>query len=209
MKKVIFKIAVLPVLCVLVLASGCVYDDLSSEIVVTETVKISLDEYRESPTLGSTVVCDDFADRVYKLLEKHDSSVKDIKSIHIVSGTYQVQRLSSDHDWVVSSAVTIKRQDVPGEPLDDGPATFVNMTDQSLIAAKGGAIYADLNSDGVALIDRALADLVMGEDPRLILTMESGTIMPEPTPADPLSFMWRVSVTFQVVIEKSPPGHGK
>ena len=207
MKKVIFKIAVLPIFCVLVLASGCVYDDMSTEVVITETVKISLDEYRESPTLGSAVVCDDFADRVYKLLEKHDTKVKDIKSIHIVSGTYMVQRLSSDHDWTISSAVTIKRQDVPGSALDDGPATFVNMTDQSLMAAQDMAIYADLNSDGVALIDRALVDLVAGEDPRLILTMDGGTVTPEPSAMDPLSFKWRVAVTFQVVIDRNPPGH--
>ncbi len=207
MKKAILSVAVLPILCVLVLASGCVYDDMSTEVVITETVKISLDEYRESPTLGSAVVCDDFADRVYKLLEKHDTKVKDIRSIHIVSGTYMVQRLTSEHDWVVSSAVTIKRQDTPGEALDDGPATFVNMTDQSLMAAKDMAIYADLNSDGVALVDRALVDLVAGMDPRLILTMDAGTVTPEPSAADPLSFKWRVAVTFQVVIDRNPPGH--
>jgi hypothetical protein len=201
MKKVVFKIAVLPVLCVLVLASGCVYDDLSSEMVVTETVKISLDEYRTSPTLGSAVVCDDFADRVYKLLEKHDTKVKDIRSIHIVSGTYMVQRLSSDHDWTISSAVTIKRRDV-----SDGPATFVNMTDQSLMAAEDMAIYADLNSDGIALVDRALDDLVSGGNPELVLTMEGGSVTPEPTMMDPLDFKWRVAVTFQVVVDKNPPG---
>ncbi|UCG50718.1 MAG: hypothetical protein JSW58_10970 [Candidatus Latescibacterota bacterium] len=203
MKTHVMRLVVLPVFCLLTLAGGCVYDDLTSEMVVTEKICVTLDEYRESGTLGSAVVCDQIADRVYKLLDKHNSKVKDIKSIGVISGTYRAARPSqADHDWTITSEVTIKRQDNPAGPVTDGPETFVNLTSQSLRAAQGGPIYADLNSDGVGLIARALGDLLLGEDPRLIVTMEGGTIDPEPTPADPLSFSWRVCVTFQVVIEK-------
>jgi hypothetical protein len=201
---------VLPVLGVLALAGGCVYDDMSSEMVVTEQVSVTLDEYRESGTLGSAVVVAEFADDVYKMLEKYDSNIKDIKSINIVSGTYRVAKPSqAAHDWVITGPVTVRRQDDPMGPVTDGPATFVNMTRQSLRAAQGAPIYADLNSAGVALIKRALDDLLLGQDPRLLLQMEGGTIEPTPTPGDPLSFTWRTTVTFQVVITKSPVGKGK
>jgi hypothetical protein len=210
MRRVASIVVVLPVLSILALAGGCVYDDMSSEMVVTEQVTVTLDEYRESGTLGSTVVVAEFADDVYKMLDKYDSKIKDIKSINVVSGTYRVARPSAAaHDWVVSSPVTVRRQDDPSGPITDGPATFVNMTSQSLRAAQGAPIYADLNSAGVALIKRALDDLLLGQDPRLILQMEGGTIVPEPTPDDPLSFSWRTTVTFQVVINKSPVGKGK
>jgi hypothetical protein len=210
MRRVVCHRVVLPLLGVLVLAGGCVYEDMSSQMVVTDQVCVTLDDYRDNGTLGSAVVVDDFADQVYGMLEKYDSKVKDIKSIGIVSGTYRVARPSqAGHDWVITSRVTIRRQDDPSGQVTDGPATFVNLTSQSLRAAQGGAIYADLNSDGVALIKRALDDLLVGAHPRLILEMTGGTITPEPTPADPLSFSWRACATFQVVIQKSPPGKNK
>ncbi len=204
------KFVVFTIIVVLGLAGGCVYNDLSSEMVVTDQVCISLDEFRESGTLGSAVVAEEFADDVNAMLDKYDSKVKDIKSISVVSGTYRVSRPSTaSHDWVVTSAVTIRRQDNPSGPVTDGPATFVNLTEQSLRAAQGAPILADLNSDGVDLIKRALDDLRAGQSPRLVLTMEGGTIAPEPTPSDPLSFAWRTCVTFQVVIQKSPSGKSK
>jgi hypothetical protein len=210
MRRKILSVVVLPVIGILALAAGCVYDDMSSQMVVTDNISVTLDEYRESGTLGSAVVVEDFADQVYKMLDKYDSKIKDIKSINVVSGTYRVARPSNaTHDWVISSAVTVRRQDDPMGPVTDGPATFVNMTDQSLRAAQGAPIYADLNSAGVALIKRALDDLLLGQDPRLILQMEGGTITPTPTPSDPLSFSWRATVTFQVVIQKNPVGKGK
>jgi hypothetical protein len=207
---VVFNAVVLPVLGFLALAGGCVYDNMSSEMVVTEEVSVTLDEYRENGTLGSAVVVEEFADDVYKMLDKYDSEIKDIKSINLVSGTYRVARPSNAaHDWVVTSPVTVYRQDDPNGQVTDGPATFVNLTSQSLRAAQGNAVPADLNSAGVALIKRALDDLLLGQNPRLVLKMDGGTITPSPTPGDPLSFSWRATVTFQVVIQKSPGGKGK
>ena len=204
MKRTWFKTLLLPVACVLALAGGCVYDDLSSEMVVTEKVCVNVDEYRTNGTLGSAVVTQEFAEDVYQILEKYDSNIKDVKSISVVSGTYQVTRPSeAKHDWVVTSQVTIKRQDDMSGPVTDGPAVFVDLTSQSLKAAQGKAVPADLNSAGVALVDRALDDLLTGQTPRLILTMEGGTITPAPSLVDPLSFTWRACVTFQVVIDKN------
>ena len=43
----------------------------------------------------------------------------------------------------------------------------------------------------------------------MVLQMVGGTITPAPSPSDPLSFSWRATVTFQVVITKSPVGKGQ
>jgi len=204
MTKVWFRTFLLPVACVLLLAGGCVYDDMSSQMVVTEQISIKLDEYRTSGTLGSAVVAEDFAEDVYRILDKYDSNIKDVKSINIVSGTYQVVTPShAAHDWVVTSAVTVKRQDDPSGPVTDGPAVFVDLTEQSLRAAQGKAVPADLNSAGVDLVNQALQSLLTGQTPRLILTMQGGTITPVPSIVDPLAFSWRATVTFQVVIDKN------
>lgn len=204
MRKVWFKTLLLPVAGVLLLAGGCVYENMSSQMVVTEQISIKLDEYRTSGTLGSAVVAEDFAEDVYRILDKYDSNIKDVKSINIVSGTYQVVRPSlAMHDWVVTSAVTVKRQDDPSGPVTAGPAVFVDLTEQSLRAAQGKAVPADLNSAGVDLVNNALKSLLTGQKPRLILTMEGGTITPVPSSIDPLSFSWRATVTFQVVIDKT------
>ena len=210
MRRVVSRIVVLAVLGILALAGGCVYEDMSTQMVVTEQISVTLDEYRESGTLGSTVVVAEFADEVYRMLDKYDSKIKDIKSINVVSGTYRVAQPSqASHDWVITSPVTVRRQDDPMGPVTAGPETFINMTEQSLRAAQGKPIYADLNSAGVALIKDALDDLLLGKDPRVVLQMEGGTITPTPSPSDPLSFSWRATVTFQVVITKSPVGKGK
>jgi hypothetical protein len=88
-------------------------------------------------------------------------------------------------------------------PPTDGPETFVNFTTQSLKDAKGKPIYADLNSAGVAVVDRALQAILAGEDPRIVVRMNSDNITPAPSPTDPLDFMWLAEVEFQIVIDKS------
>jgi hypothetical protein len=102
--------------------------------------------------------------------------------------------------------VTIKRQDDPSGPVTEGPEIFVNLTNQSLDAAGGMPVPADLNSAGVGVVNNALADLKMGGDPRLIVTMESDDITPAPSMADPLSFKWQARIVFQIVIDMSVSG---
>jgi hypothetical protein len=46
-----------------------------------------------------------------------------------------------------------------------------------------------------------LTDVLQGADPRLIITMESSSIVPAPSPSDPLAFNWMAEVTFQAVIK--------
>jgi len=201
MKKSVFTVLALSVLGILVLASGCVYDSLSSQVVVTEKVNVQFKEYRESPSIGSVVVIDTFKERLMDALEENNADLEDIETITMVAGEYKVAAPSkAAHDWTVSGVVTMRRQDDPMGPVTAGPATFVNMTSQSLWAAKGKPVPAALNSAGVAIVNTALADLKNGGDPRLIVEMVSDNIVPAPSPSDPLEFSWLAQVTFQVVI---------
>jgi hypothetical protein len=134
-------------------------------------------------------------------LDDNGAKLSDIQSITMVAGEYKVAAPSgATHDWAVSGVVTMRRQDDPMGPVTEGPATFVNMTSQSLKAAKSKPVPADLNSAGVAIVNHALTDLKAGGDPRLVVEMVSDNIVPAPSPSDPLEFSWLAQVTFQVVI---------
>jgi hypothetical protein len=202
MRKAILATLALSVLCVLVLASGCVFDNTGSEVVVTEKVVVQYSEYRESPSIGSAVVADQWRQRLMDSLKDYGAKIEDVKSITVVSGDYKVTMPSrASHDWTVSGKVTMRRQDDPHGQVTDGPADFVNMTSQSLMAAKGKPVPANLNAAGVAVVNRALQDLLTGGNPRLIVEMVSDNIVPAPSHSDPLDFGWNASVTFQAVVK--------
>lgn len=204
MKLSLLNLVFVAVVGSLILMSGCIYDDLSSEIVVTEQICVSFTDYRESPELGSAVVCDRFKERILARISEYGADLEDIVSISVVSGTYHVTKPSKPdpkHDWTITAAVNVSRQDDPSGPVTDGPALFINRTSQSLLDAKGKPTVADMNSAGVEVINRALADLLEGMDPRLVLTMVDGIVDPAPTPEDPLTFKWNACVTFQAVVD--------
>lgn len=202
MKKTVFALLALSIGTLLALTSGCVYDELATEVVVTEKVVVQYREYRETPSIGSAVVADTWRMRLLEALEDYDASIEDVQSITVVSGEYKLAMpAKASHDWTVTGKVTVRRQDDPMGPVTDGPADFVNMTSQSLKAAKGKPIPADLNSAGVAVINRALQDLLAGGNPRLIVEMVSDNITPAPSMSDPLEFSWLAMVTFQAVVD--------
>ncbi|MFH1754586.1 MAG: hypothetical protein ABIA59_02675 [Candidatus Latescibacterota bacterium] len=203
MKLVFTRIALLSVICALVLSSGCVYDPSTGQAVITEQICVNLDEYREGPELGSAVVCEKFKERLLARIAAYGATLADVESITMTSGTYKVTKPASknyDHDWVITAAVDISRQDDPYGPVTAGPERFINMTSQSLRDAKAAKTIADLNSAGVDLVNDALQALLDGEDPRLVLTLIGGGIDPAPSPLDPLSFKWLACVEFQAVV---------
>jgi hypothetical protein len=209
MKPVFVRIALLTALCTLAFASGCIYDASTGQVVITEKICVSFDEYRETDTLGSSVVCDRFRVRILERIAAYGATLDDIESITMMSGTYQVTKPASKsytHDWTITAAVNIHRQDVPGGAVTDGPELFVEETSQSLRDAKGKPTYADLNSAGVSVVNRALESLLDGEDPRLVLTLIPGGISPAPTASDPLTFKWNACVEFQAVVNVGTAG---
>lgn len=204
MKLFFSHLTLFTIISALVLMSGCMYDELSSEVVVTEKICVSFTEFHDDPSIGSSVVCDRFRERILEKIDEYGASLEDIVSISVVSGTYHVTKPPESkpkQDWNITAAVNIERQDDPSGPVTDGPALFINRTSQWLLEAKGKPTMADMNSAGVELINRALADLLEGDDPRLVLTLVDGIIDPEPTPGNPMTFKWNACVTFQAVVD--------
>lgn len=204
MRLSLSKLVLLVIAGSLFLMGGCIYDDMTSEVVITEQICVSFTDYRESPELGSSVVSDRFRERIMERIGEYGADLEDIVSISVVSGTYHVTKPpKSDpkHDWTITASVTISRQDDPSGPVTDGPALFIPTTSQSLLDAKGKPTPADMNAAGVDVINRALADLLEGMNPRLVLTMVDGTVDPAPSPEDPLTFKWNACVTFQAVVD--------
>ena len=204
MKSILKSVSLLAIVAFVAAMSGCVLEG-ESQVVLNEVLNVNFDERMESGDQRSEVICDQFRQQIEYFLMEHEIEPEDIVSVGIVSATYQVSRISQDNgpkdDFVISGYATVKRQDDPSGPVTDGPETLVNQTTQSILDARGMPTPADLNADGVGLLERAIYSLVVdGEDPRVIITLESQAIDPVPTPECPLDFKWRATIRLQVVV---------
>lgn len=209
MRNQLARVSLMSFLVLLMAASGCVLDE-PTDIVLTKKFCVNFDELQTGPTLRSEVVCSKYNEAIQRYLEEEGIRPEDVVSVGLVSGTYQVSRVghrrgTKPHDWAIDGYVEIHRQDDPSGPIDAGPATFVNFTEQSLYDARSKPTPADLNGEGVKILDQALWDFVVeGKDPRIILTLVNSEVTPEPTDKDPLDFMWRACVTIQFVVRTEP-----
>jgi hypothetical protein len=178
--------------------SSCVFKN--GDVVINESVCVNLEEIQTTGTFTTFAVADKFKEVLEAKLEQHGRGKKDVKSIHMVSATFKTISVKP-HDWTVTGDIDIARQDDPDGPITDGPASLVVFEDQSLKDLRGRPTDADLLSDGVDLVDRALESLLNDEDPRLILLVENETVSPTPSPSDPMEFKVRVCVNFQMVVD--------
>ena len=201
MQKRFARLALISTICVLVFASGCLYDATTGQVVVTEQICVLFRQHQETGTFATTEICDKFKTRLEGLLAENGASPEDVVSLGVVGGTYKVVDSKFDHDWVITSSVTVTRQDDPQGPIMDGPALFVGETTQSLTAAQKNKLTANLDAAGIQLIDDALADVLAGGDPRVLVTMEGASISPVPSTEDPLDFKWLACIRFQAVIQ--------
>jgi len=193
------------VLGILVAVSSCVYDH--GDMVLNETVCVTFDQDITSGSFSTFVVCDQFKEQLLEALTKNGRSLDDVKSIHMVNGTYKTQAVVH-HDWRFTGDIFIARQDDPNASgYTDGPALFTSFNHQSLKKLQGRPEDADLEADGVELVDRALDSLLDGENPRLILIVENDSVSPEPSESDVMSFKLRTCVKFQAIL-KSDHHHG-
>jgi hypothetical protein len=188
------RIALIPVICVLAVANGCMLDENSSAAVIKTKVCVLFREVQESGTFSSSVVSDLFRKRLAESLEETGLTLDDIQSVGMTGAFYKVVTLHG-HDWIMSASVKVSRQDDPGQPPTE-EAVLLNMTTASLRGLKGKPTVADLNADGVAVVDNALADVLNGEDPRLVLTMFDTDVDPAPSPEDPLVLKWLACIEF-------------
>jgi ABC-type Zn uptake system ZnuABC Zn-binding protein ZnuA len=192
MKQLCAKLLVIAALGMLLATAGCITSQ--SDLVVTDVISANIVEHETTGSFSTFTVVDDFKIQLEKALEKAGKKTADVKSIHMIGATFQAIAVTPK-DARATADITIARQDV-----SDGPAAFVSFNNTLLKSLQGKPTDAVMNADGVALVDRALADLLEGGDPTLVLTVNNETITPTPTPAAPLDFTVRVSVKFQAVI---------
>jgi len=204
MKPLCARLLVIAALGMMLASAGCIMN--RTDLVVTDEICATIDEYETTGTFTTFTVVDKFKDELEKSLKQYNCSRKDVKSIHMVCATFKAMAVKP-HDAVATATIDIARQDTPGGAYDDGPASFVVFENQKLKQLQGKPTDAKMNADGVALVDRALASLLNGEDPRLVLIVNNETITPTPTPDKPLQFKVRTCVTFQIVIKGRNSGH--
>lgn len=192
MKQLCAKLLVIAALGMLLATAGCITSQ--SDLVVTDVISANIVEHETTGSFSTFTVVDDFKIQLEKALEKAGKKSTDVKSIHMIGATFQTLSISPK-DARATADITIAREDV-----SDGPAAFVSFNDTLLKSLQGKPTDATMNADGVALVDRALADLLAGGDPTLVLTVNNETITPTPTPEAPLDFTVRVNVKFQAVV---------
>ncbi|HEX5133299.1 MAG TPA: hypothetical protein VFX92_12545 [Candidatus Krumholzibacteria bacterium] len=204
MKHLSARLLVIAVLGVVLASSGCVYDN--TDLVVTENVCVNFDQTITTGSFSTFVVCDQFKEALLSKLDENNKTLDDVKSIHMVSGTFKTMTVTGKkHDWLITADVSIGRRDDPNAGYTDGPEPFVSFQNQSLQALKGAPTDAQLNADGVDVVNRALEALLNGEDPRLVLVVDNETVTPTPSVSDPMDFKLLTCVKFQAIIEMSDP----
>lgn len=198
MRTILFRVITIAILGMTLPFTSCIFKN--GDVVINESVCVNLEEVQTTGTFTTFAVADKFKEVLERKLEQHSRGKKDVKSIHMVSATFKTTYVKP-HDWNVTGDIDIARQDDPDGPMTDGPAPLVVFEDQSLKELRGRPTDADLLSDGVDLVDRALESLLNDEDPRLILLVENETVSPTPSESDPMEFKVRVCVNFQMVID--------
>jgi hypothetical protein len=197
MKQLCARLLVIAALGVLLATAGCITNN--SDLVVADDICVNITEHETTGSFSTFTVVDDFKDQLEKALANHGKKVTDVKSIHMISATFKAMSVSPQ-DARATAQIDIARQDNPGGGYDDGPAPFVAFNNTVLKNLQGKPTDALMDAAGVALVDRALAALLGGQDPRLVLIVNNETITPTPTPLAPLDFKVRACVRFQAVV---------
>jgi hypothetical protein len=197
MKQLCARLLVIAAFGVLLATAGCITSN--SDLVVADDICVNIDEHETTGSFSTFTVVDDFKDQLEKALAKAGKKTADVKSIHMISATFKAIAVSPQ-DARATANIDIARQDTPGGGYDDGPAAFVTFNNTLLKSLQGKPTDALMNAAGVALVDRALAALLSGADPRLVLIVNNETITPTPTPSAPLDFKVRACVRFQAVV---------
>jgi hypothetical protein len=196
--KAIDKNAALILLTAVLLAgsSSCVMEDRTVEFVITQESCATLDVDSPTASFGEMAVIF-LADELNDALGDDDAAREDVVTVRVVSLSYGVTEFSHTHDWTITGSFTVERQDV-----SDGPETLLNYTDQSVLEALGVRIPADLNADGVGVINRALDDFIAGGNPVLIFRMVNSGVSPAPTVSDNIEFQWEPCLVTHIVVGK-------
>lgn len=173
---------------------GCIVEDKIVDFVINEeTCGEFVERHVSANYTNSTII--DYAKEIDEALEDNDLSRSQIQTARIVSGNYTVTAFSHEHDWVIGGAILVSRDDAL-----DGPDTLMEYSGISLRNELGVENAMPLHPDGVALLHRAIDDYLAGLRPRLVFTVQSASVTPEPSPSDSLKFDWEACLLSHVVV---------
>ena len=172
---------------------GCIMEDRVVDVVIGDSTCAGWYENHTSFDYTNSVILD-YTEQMSRVLRDNDLSRGDIASAHLVRMTYGVTQFSNDHDWLVTGAVTVRRNDTP-----DGPFTLFDYVELSVEGALGRNLPVALEEAGVGVINRALDDFIAGGSPVLVFEVDNSGVTPSPSVVDPIQFSWCCCIYIQVI----------
>ena len=196
-------------LCLVVGGSGCILEDVLTDLVFKHEAFADYEQRETSANWNKDFILDNYGKDLRQGLADigYDPAEGDtIKSAALVAAHYGVTQIlpSQDHDWIIGGKITVRRGSGVAQVL-------IDYTSVSVEGALGKKIVANLNANGVAIINKALEDLIANLDgdpaldPVLVLRDVNGSVSAvpgggPPTVDDPLEFDWRAWITIEMVI---------
>lgn len=192
----------LRILCIGLLAavftaanSGCILKEKVLQVVLSEEIHADFSEYHEGASWTNTLIVD-YAQEVEDILNDAGYSRSDIDQASLRSASAGVLTLTDPgHDWTIGGAIEVRRLDLGGNFV-----TLINYTSVSLRGLLGGKQAADLDPNGVVLLNGALEDFINGSNPTLEFRVNNGSVSPTPSAQDPIEFEWRAFLLIQIVL---------
>jgi hypothetical protein len=195
MRKIAFLLSSLILTSLILGGAGCVLEEKVIEVVLTgETCAEFLEDHETEEF--TTPVTIDYGAEINAILTDNGLSRSDIAMAKVMKATYQVTEFDHGHDWTISGTVTAEHLG------NGGPATIIDYTDQSLLAAQAAPVPADLNPAGVGVVNEALQAYLDGAYPILVFEVNNGSVEPSPSPSDRLVFTWEACITIHILYQE-------
>jgi hypothetical protein len=176
--------------------SGCFLEDKVIELVVTGETCADFQEDEDSASWNTPRTLD-YAEQIQSILDDNGLHRSDIEEAKVTSATYTITQYSDVDEWTISGAITVKRE-YTGEP-----AVIVTYTDQDVNTGVVDIQYvADLESDGVDILNQALTDFINGVNPIITFEVVNDTVVPAPTPENRLVFNWEACIKLHIVVSE-------
>lgn len=185
--------AVSALVALVAIATGCIMEDTGVEIVIKNVYCLPFEEDHETETFTTPETLD-LAEELDQALDDAGVDRDQIVRGGMIAATFEVTDPPA-HDWTLTGGITVERTDIV-----DGPETIIHYTSQSLMDAYGAPVLADLDEDGVDLINDAIDDYIAGGSPVLLFKVVNGDCDPNPSGSDRLVFDWEACVLYYAVI---------
>lgn len=179
-------------------ADGCLKDKVL-DVVVTSETSAGFAQNETSASFQTTPAVIDLNKELDKALADAGFGRGDIKRAQLRSAHYGATSLEGNHDWTISGAIEVARV---GATLNY--VTLLKYTSQSVKAALGQKIPAELQDAGVTVMNQAIDDYLNGQpDVALAFRINNGETTPQPSVVDPMQFDWKAWVGIYIVVPET------